>query len=61
MPSGSSSQRLQRNGRLGPKEAAELVRQVASALYHAHGQGLVHRDIKPANILLSPSELDDRA
>jgi serine/threonine protein kinase len=49
-------QRLKGRGRLGPKEAAELVRQVASALHHAHEEGLVHRDIKPANILLS--ELD---
>jgi serine/threonine protein kinase len=44
--------RLKRRGRLKPREAAELVRQVALALYHAHAHGLVHRDIKPANILL---------
>jgi serine/threonine protein kinase len=44
--------RLEREGRLEPNEAAELVRQVAWALHHAHNQGLVHRDIKPENILL---------
>ena len=55
------ARRLKRQGRLKAKEAAELVRQVASALHHAHGQGLVHRDIKPANILLSLSELEDQA
>lgn len=31
---------------------AELGRDVASGLHHAHQQGLVHRDIKPANLLL---------
>jgi hypothetical protein len=47
------SRRLKGRGRLKPEEAAELVRQVALALHHAHAHGLVHRDIKPANILLS--------
>ena len=53
--------RLKRQGRLKPKEAAMLVRQVALALHNAHDQGLVHRDIQPANILLSSSELEDQA
>ncbi|MFC1936867.1 protein kinase [Chloroflexota bacterium] len=33
-------------------EAARMVRQVARALEHAHGQEIIHRDIKPNNILL---------
>jgi eukaryotic-like serine/threonine-protein kinase len=42
----------------GPMPADEAIAcaiQVASALEHAHRQGVVHRDLKPANIMLSPS------
>lgn len=36
---------------LSPKQAVNIMRQIASALGHAHRQGFIHRDIKPANIL----------
>ncbi len=36
---------------LPPREALEIIRQVALGLEVAHRAGIVHRDVKPANIL----------
>src|SRR4051794_35577768 len=42
---------LQR-GPLPRDRALAILRDVASALDHAHAHGVVHRDVKPANVLL---------
>ena len=45
--------RLHAQPRLPLDETLSILRDVASALAHAHARGIVHRDIKPENILLS--------
>jgi serine/threonine-protein kinase len=44
--------RLDRVGRMHPKDAARIVGQVCRALAKAHAVGIVHRDLKPENVFL---------
>jgi eukaryotic-like serine/threonine-protein kinase len=43
-------------GRPAYRRIAAWVRDLASGLAYANGEGVVHRDIKPANIMLGPGE-----
>ena len=40
-------------GRLAPRRAAEIARDIADALSHAHELKILHRDVKPGNVLMS--------
>jgi Protein kinase domain len=46
------AEELHADGPIASARAAHIGAQVAAALAHAHGLGLVHRDLKPENIML---------
>jgi eukaryotic-like serine/threonine-protein kinase len=50
--------RLDRLGRLTPREAARVALHVCRALAKAHESGIVHRDLKPENVFLVHDEED---
>jgi len=47
-----SLESLLKQGPVTTEEGVRMVRDVAQALVHAHGRGILHCDLKPANVLL---------
>ncbi|WP_174613224.1 Stk1 family PASTA domain-containing Ser/Thr kinase [Virgibacillus ihumii] len=43
---------IQRYGPINIEESLDIMKQITSAIAHAHANGIVHRDIKPQNILI---------
>ena len=56
IPGKSLYRLIQDEGPLTVPRAARLFAEVASALDHAHHQGLIHRDLKPSNIMVTPHD-----
>jgi serine/threonine protein kinase len=56
IPGRTLSRLVTEDGPLPLARAARLMAECASALEHAHNQGLVHRDLKPSNILVTPRD-----
>ncbi|MBL8149587.1 MAG: serine/threonine protein kinase [Blastocatellia bacterium] len=53
---GSLRDRIAQNSLFQYKEAADIVRQIALGLAHAHELQIVHRDLKPENILICQNQ-----
>ncbi len=53
---GQDLQRVLTKGPLAPRRAAEIVRDVARAIEHAHSRGVLHRDLKPGNVMIDEQD-----
>jgi serine/threonine-protein kinase len=53
MDGGTLKDLLDRDRKLVPARACDMMCQVLSALAYSHARGVVHRDVKPANIMLN--------
>ncbi len=51
----------ERHRRVPARMAAQIVRDLAEGVQHAHSRGVLHRDIKPSNVLVECEPPDDDA
>lgn len=47
------NQILAKYGVLSPNQALDMMRELVSAMIHAHDTGIIHRDLKPSNVMAS--------
>jgi pSer/pThr/pTyr-binding forkhead associated (FHA) protein/tetratricopeptide (TPR) repeat protein len=45
---------LKREGKIAPRRAMTMIRQLCEGLAHAHSNNVVHQDIKPQNMMVDP-------
>lgn len=48
---------LARRSRLSWEEVTTYVKQLCTALQHAHEQGIIHRDLKPSNLMVTRDDI----
>lgn len=52
--------RIVEKGSYTEKDAADLIKQVLSAVAYMHSEGVVHRDLKPENLLYHSADEDSK-
>ena len=53
------AQWLRQQSHVSRRVAAQLVRDLAESMQHAHDRGIVHRDLKPGNVMLMSADADE--
>ncbi|CAN5212738.1 hypothetical protein BH24ACT23_BH24ACT23_12350 [soil metagenome] len=57
---GRTLDQIARDGAITDRDVAEIGKDLADALTHAHGRGVVHRDVKPQNAMVKPRDSQGR-